>query len=115
MKEYPTEKIRNIGLVSHATVGKTTLADALAYAAGVVTRIGSVDDGTTVSDYHEFEIERKFSISTSLLHCFWKDHKINVVDTPGYSDFIGEVYGAMRVIDTAVVLVNAVPAPHKIE
>ena len=108
MKEYPTEKIRNIGLMSHATAGKTTLADALVFAAGVVTRIGSVDDGTTVSDYHEFEIERKFSISTSLLHCFWKDHKVNIVDTPGYSDFNGEVYGAMRVIDTAVVPINAV-------
>ena len=108
MKEYPTEKIRNIGLISHATVGKTTLADAILFTAGVVNRIGSVDDGTTVSDYHADEIERKFSISTSLMHAFWNDHKINIVDTPGYSDFVGEVHGAMRVVDTAVVLVNAV-------
>ncbi len=108
MKEYPTEKIRNIGLISHATVGKTTLAEAILFTAGVTNRMGTIDDGSTVSDYHPDEIERKFSISTSLMHCFWNDHKINIVDPPGYPDFIGEVYGAMRVIDTAIVLVNAV-------
>lgn len=108
MKVYSTDKIRNIGLVSHATVGKTSLAEAMLFCAGVVNRMGTIDDGSTVSDYHVDEILRKFSISTSLMHAPWRETKINIVDTPGYSDFIGEVYGAMRVIDTAVIMVNAV-------
>lgn len=108
MNEYTTDKIRNIGLMSHASVGKTALAEALVYTSGGVNRMGTTDDGSTLSDYHPDEIERKFSISTSLLHCFWKDHKINVIDTPGYSDFIGEVVGAARVTDTAVILLNGV-------
>ncbi|MFQ5627442.1 MAG: elongation factor G [bacterium] len=108
MKDYTTEKIRNVALGSHATVGKSTLADAMLYSAGVLNRIGSIDDGTTTSDYHPDEIERKFSISTSLLHCSHKDHKINIIDTPGYSDFVGEVYGAMRAADATIILVNAV-------
>lgn len=108
MKEYSTDKLRNVVLCSHATAGKTTLADALLFSAGVINRIGSIDDGTTTSDYHADEIERKFSISASLLHCSRQDHKINVIDAPGYSDFIGEVYGAMRAADTAVILLNAV-------
>lgn len=108
MKEYSTEKIRNVVLCSHATVGKTTLADAMLYSAGTINRIGSIDDGSTTSDYHTDEIERKFSISTSLLHCFYNDHKINIIDSPGYSDFIGEVYGTMRAADTAIILINAV-------
>ncbi|MFQ5632177.1 MAG: GTP-binding protein, partial [bacterium] len=108
MKDYTTEKIRNVALGAHATVGKTTLADAMLYSAGALNRIGSIDEGSTTSDYHPDEIERKFSISTSLMYCFHKDHKINIIDTPGYSDFVGEVYGAMRAADTAIILINAV-------
>lgn len=108
MKDYSTENIRNVALCSHATVGKTTLADALLYSAGEINRIGSIDDGTTTSDYHHDEIERKFSISTSLLHCAHNEHKINIIDPPGYSDFIGEVHGALRAADTALILINAV-------
>jgi elongation factor G len=78
------------------------------YSAGAINRIGNIDDGSTTSDYHTDEIERKFSISTSLLHCFHGDYKINIIDSPGYSDFIGEVHGAMRAADTAIILVNAV-------
>ena len=107
LKEYTADKIRNIGLVSHGSVGKTSLAEALLYAAGESNRLGSIDDGTTISDYNQDEISRKISISSSLLYCDWKNHKINIVDTPGYSDFIGEVKGALRVVNTAVVLLNA--------
>ncbi len=108
MKVYSTDKIRNIALISHATVGKTTLAEALLYTSGAITRMGTIEDGTTQSDYHDDEIERQFSISTTLLNCEWKDRKINIIDTPGYPDFHGEVNGAMRAADTGVVLVNAI-------
>jgi len=107
LKEYTADKIRNIGLVSHGSVGKTSLAEALLYSAGESNRLGSIDDGTTISDYNQDEISRQISISSSLLNCDWKNHKINIVDTPGYSDFIGEVKGALRVVNTAVVLLNA--------
>ncbi|KAA3658804.1 MAG: GTP-binding protein, partial [Calditrichaeota bacterium] len=108
MKEYSTDMIRNIALVSHATTGKTSLAEAMLYSSKQINRMGSIDDGTTASDYHEDEIDRKFSISTSLIHCLWNDKKINIVDTPGYSDFIGEAVGALGVVETAVILINAV-------
>jgi elongation factor G len=108
VKEYTVDKIRNIGLVSHGSVGKTSLAEAMLYSAGETNRLGTIDDGTTVSDYSPDEIERKISISTSMLHLNWKNHKINMLDTPGYSDFIGEVIGALQVCDTAVILLNGV-------
>ncbi len=108
LKEYATAKIRNIGLVSHASVGKTTLAEAMLFSSGVTNRLGNVDDGTTISDYRPDEIERKISISTSLLQFEWKNTKINVVDVPGYSDFFGEVQGALRAVDTAVILMSAI-------
>jgi elongation factor G len=89
-------------------VGKTTLAEALLFTMGEINRLGKVSDGSTVSDYHADEIERKISISTSLLHGEWKDVKCNLLDMPGYSDFIGDTKGTMRVTDLAVTLLNAV-------
>ncbi|MDZ7316267.1 MAG: elongation factor G [candidate division KSB1 bacterium] len=108
MKDYAASEIRNIGLVSHQSIGKTTLSEAMLFSAGVTTRFGSVDDGTTTSDYRSDEIERKISISASLLQFEWKKNKINLIDMPGYADFIGEVRCGLRVADLAVVLVNAV-------
>jgi elongation factor G len=108
VKEFAGDKIRNIGLVGHGGVGKTSLAETLLYCMGEINRIGKIDDGSTVSDYHPDEIERKISISTSMLHGEWKEWKINMLDTPGYSDFIGETKGALRVTDLAVVILNAV-------
>ncbi|MFQ6114533.1 MAG: GTP-binding protein, partial [bacterium] len=108
MKEYYPRDIRNLALIGHATVGKTTLSEAMLYSAGETNRLGNIDDGTTISDYNADEIERKISISTSLLHCSWKNCKLNILDTPGYSDFIGEVIGTLRVADLAVIVINSV-------
>ncbi len=107
MKDYSPNEIRNIGLVSHQSVGKTSLAEALLFSAGETNRLGTIDDGTTLSDYRTDEIERKISINTSVLHLEWKKNKVNVIDLPGYLDFVGEVKCGLRVTDLAVVLLNA--------
>jgi elongation factor G len=108
MKEYTTEFIRNVALVSHGSGGKTMLAEAFLHATGAITRLGKIDDGTTVSDFEDEEIRRKLSLSTSVLPVEYKDHKINVLDTPGYTDFIGEVISALRVANGAIILVDSV-------
>ena len=108
MKEYTTESIRNIALVSHSGAGKTMFAEACLHFTGATTRIGKIDDGTTVSDFEEEEIRRKISLSTSVIPVEYKDHKINLLDTPGYTDFVGEVISALRVADGVVVLVDSV-------
>ena len=108
MKDFTIDKIRNVGLVGHGSVGKTSLAEAMLFAMGEVNRIGKVDDGSTVSDYHPDEIERKISISTSLLHGVWNDYRMHILDTPGYSDFIGDTKGALRVVDIVVAVLSAV-------
>lgn len=108
MKEYTTEFIRNIALVSHSSAGKTMLTEAFLHFTGATTRLGKVDDGTTLSDFDEEEIRRKISLYTSVLPVEFKDFKINVLDTPGYTDFVGEVISALSVADGAVVLVDSV-------
>lgn len=108
MKEYTTEKIRNLGLLGHGGSGKTCFAEALAYNMKTINRLGTIQDGNTVSDYNEDEIERQISLSTSLLHGEWKNHKINIIDTPGYQDFYGDAIAAMRAADLAMILVSAV-------
>ncbi len=107
MKVFQTDHIRNVGLGGHGGSGKTILFESLLYNLKEINRIGSVEQGSTVSDYNPDEIERQISISASLGHGVWKDHKINIIDTPGYSDFFGEVVGAMRVVDTMFVVVSA--------
>jgi elongation factor G len=108
MKEYTTESIRNIALVSHSGAGKTMFAEAALHFTGATTRVGKVEDGTTVSDFEDEEIRRKISLSTSVVPVEYKDHKINLLDTPGYTDFVGEVISALRVADGVVVLVDSV-------
>jgi len=108
MKEYTTEFLRNIALVSHGSGGKTMLAEAFLHVTGATTRLGKIEDGTTVSDHDEEEIRRKLSLYTSVLPVEYKDHKINVLDTPGYTDFVGEVVSALRVADGALILVDSV-------
>lgn len=107
MKEYKVEEIRNLSLVSHGGVGKTSLAEALLFSAGRITRMGKIEEGSTQSDYSQDEIERQVSITTSLLHLDWKSHRFNILDTPGYADFVGEVIDALRVSDGAVVLLSS--------
>src|SRR5215210_6462140 len=108
MKEYTTEFLRNIALVSHGGAGKTMLAEAFLHATGATTRLGKVEDGTTVSDYDEEEIRRNISIYSSVIPVEHRDHKINVIDAPGYNDFIGEAISALSVADGAIILVDAV-------
>ncbi|MGI6777777.1 MAG: elongation factor G [Acetivibrionales bacterium] len=107
MKDYNVEKLRNVCLMSHGGAGKTTLAEAMLFNTGVLDRFGKVQDGTTTTDYDPEEIRRKISISTAIAPCEWKNHKINIIDTPGYFDFVGEVKQGIRVADSAVILVPA--------
>jgi elongation factor G len=108
MKEYTTEFIRNIALVSHGSAGKSMLAEAILHVTGATTRLGKIEDGTTISDYDDEEIRRKISLYTSVLPAEYRDVKINVLDAPGYTDFIGEAITALSVSDGALVLVDAV-------
>ena len=108
MKEYATDAIRNIALIGHGSAGKTTLVEAFLHFTGATTRLGKIEDGTTVSDYEEEEVRRRISLSTSVIPVEFQDCKINLLDTPGFPDFIGEVISALRVSNGAMVLVDAV-------
>ena len=105
MANVPTERIRNIVLLSHSGAGKTILAEAMLHTAGVTTRLGTVEDGTTASDFEAEEQRRGTSVNTAILNTPWRGHKINVIDTPGYADFRGEVMSGIRVADVAVLVV----------
>jgi elongation factor G len=108
MPEFDTSHVKNIVLLGHAGSGKTTLAECMLYEAGIITRRGSIAEKNTTGDYHELEQERGNSIFSKLLHTKWRGFKINIIDTPGYDDFVGEVISALRVADTGVMLLNAV-------
>ncbi|MFN4033294.1 MAG: elongation factor G [Fimbriimonadales bacterium] len=112
MKQYALEQIRNVALAGHGGSGKTTLAEHLLYMAGHIDRVGSIEAGNTTSDFDPEEQRRKISLSASLLPIEWNGHKINLLDTPGFPDFIGELYGVLQVVD-AVVLVA--PAQAELE
>ena len=106
MAVVETKKIRNVALLGHGGCGKTALSEAILYITGATDRIGKVSDGNTVSDYDAEEIKRGFSISASLMNTSWKDTKINIIDTPGYLDFVGETAQALRVADSAIIVVD---------
>lgn len=108
MKSYSPQAIRNVGLFGHGSAGKTSLAEALLYHAGAISRLGRVDEGSTTTDHDPDEIRRKMTISTAIAPVEWADHKINILDTPGYADFFGEVVQAMRVVDCALIVVEGV-------
>ena len=108
MKEYTTEFIRNVALVSHGGAGKTMLTESFLHVTGATTRLGKVEDGTTVSDYDEEEQRRNISIYSSVVPIEHRDHKINIIDAPGYTDFVGEMISAMSVADGVVILIDAV-------
>ena len=107
MKEYQSSDIRNFAVVGHASSGKTMLSEAMLSCAGVINRMGSIAAGSTVSDYHVSEQQRQISVSASLMHLEWLNKKFNIIDCPGYADFISEGLGALRVGDFALVVVNA--------
>jgi len=106
MNVYTTDKIRNVVLLGHGGCGKTSLAEAMAYLAGLTSRMGKVDDGNTISDFSKEEQKRKFSINTSLISLEWDNHKVNLLDTPGYFDFVGEVEEAVAAADAAIIVVS---------
>jgi elongation factor G len=108
MKEYTTEYLRNIALVAHGGAGKTMMAEAFLHFTGATTRLGKVEDGTTISDYDEEEIRRKISLYTSVLPVEYRDHKINLLDAPGFTDFVGEEISALSVADGAIILIDSV-------
>lgn len=108
MKDYKVEKLRNIVLLSHGGAGKTSLAEAMLFDSGGSSRLGRVDEGTTASDYDAEEIRRKISVNTAVIPCEWDGNKINLLDTPGYAEFLGEVKGALRAADLGIVVVDAV-------
>ena len=107
MKNHSPAEIRNFAIVGHASCGKTLLSEAMLRCAGVINRMGKIADGSTVSDYHVSEKQRQISVSASLLHLEWAGKKFNVIDTPGYLDFISEGLGALRVGDFALVVIDA--------
>jgi elongation factor G len=107
LKDYNTESIRNIAFVGHGGSGKTSLSELVLYTAGEITRIGKIEEGNTISDYTPNEIEKQISITTGLMHIEWNNCKINILDTPGYSDFTGEIRCALKVAETAVILIKS--------
>ena len=108
MKEYATGQLRNVVLVGHGSAGKTMLTEAMLFASGATNRLGRIEDGTTVADFDEEEINRTISLSLALVPVEWKGCKLNLLDTPGYTDFVGEVKSALRAADLALLVVDAV-------
>ena len=107
MATYDSNHVKNIALLGHAGSGKTTMAESMLFEAGITKRRGSIAAKNTVSDYHELETERQSSVFASLLHIPWRNYKINIIDTPGYDDFAGEVISTLRVADTGIMILNA--------
>lgn len=107
MADFDSNHVKNIVLLGHAGTGKTTLAESMLFESGIITRMGSIPERSTVGDHHPLEQERGNSIFSKLMHARWKGYKINIIDTPGYDDFSGEILSALRVADTGVLLLNA--------
>ena len=107
MEQFHSSDIRNFAIVGHGASGKTSLAEAILMLGGAINRLGTIEDGSTVSDYHPAEKARKISIHSTPLHIEWENKKFNIIDTPGYSDFIGEALGSLSVVDSAVITIHA--------
>ncbi len=107
MKDYKVDQLRNVVLLGHGGSGKTSLSEAMLFDSGATTRLGKVEEGTTVSDFDPEEQRRRISVNTSVIPVEWKDHKLNILDAPGYADFVGDVKGSVRVADAAVIVVDA--------
>ena len=106
MNVYTTDKIRNVALLGHGGCGKTSLVEAMAYLAGITSRMGKVADGNTISDYGKEEQKRQISITTSVVPVEWEGVKINLLDTPGFFDFVGEVEEAVSAADAAIIVIS---------
>ena len=106
MKVYKTDEIKNVALIGGAKSGKTTLAEAMLFEGKVIDRKGSVDDKNTVSDYYDIEIQKQNSVYSTLMYTEYDGKKINIIDTPGFSDYVGEVNSALSVVETAVLVAN---------
>jgi len=107
MAPYQTQDIRNVVFTGHGASGKTLLVEAMLFRSGVTTRMGSVDEGTSIADYEPEEKERKFTIDASILPCKWNNKVINIIDTPGYPDFISQTIGGLSAVETAVLVISA--------
>ena len=107
MARIDPDKIRNVALLGHSHDGKTSLAEAMLYAGGTVDRLGRPDAGNTTFDFEPEEIKRKISIGTAIAHLSWRDYKVNLLDTPGFQDFVGDVHGALRAAEAALLVVGA--------
>jgi elongation factor G len=108
MAKYDTSKLRNVGIVAHGGAGKTSLTEAILFNAGMIDRLGRVDEGTSAMDFEPEEIKRKISVSSALHHCEWNGHNIHIADTPGYGDFIADTHSCLRVLGGAVVIISAI-------
>jgi elongation factor G len=115
MKTYPSARIRNVALIGHGAAGKTTLAEAMLTVSGALARPGRVEDGTAVLDFEPEEVKRHISASLAWAPVEWSEHKLNVLDTPGWADFAGEQVAALSVADIAVVVVSAVDGAKEIK
>src|SRR5512135_12356 len=107
MANFEVAKIRNVAVIAHGGAGKTSLVEAMLYDAGMTDRLGNVQDGTTVTDFEPEEIDRKITITSALAFCDWDKHRINLMDTPGFINFIEDTRGCLRVADGAVIIVSA--------
>ena len=108
MKQYQSSDIRNFAIVGHGSSGKTCLAEAMLKSGGMINRLGTIETGTTTSDYHPGEKERQISIHATPLHMEWMEKKFNIIDTPGNTDFIGEALGSLNVVDLAIITIHAI-------
>ncbi len=107
MKEYQAEAIRNIALIGHGGSGKTSISESLLFTSGEINRIGKIEEGNTTSDYNQNEVDRRISIAASLLHLEWANTKVNILDTPGFPDFIGQVISSLHVTDLAISVIKS--------
>src|SRR3989442_12491646 len=117
MKTYSPDAIRNVGLFGHQGTGKTSLAESLVFLSGATTRLGRIEDGNTVCDFEPEEVKKALSVSLALAPIEWQNPKINLIDVPGYADFVGEAQAALRVVALAIFVLSAVDrvqVPHQI-
>src|SRR5512135_732900 len=108
MANFDVDKIRNVAVIAHGGAGKTSLVEAMLFSSGAIDRLGSVDDGTTTTDFEPEEIERKITITSSLAFCAWNGTAINLIDTPGFINFLEDTRGCLRAVDGAIVIVSAI-------